>query len=525
MFKYFLEEFDIRSDLKRRSKLFVSLFKNKDTNSALLWGAGISILFFSLPNIIGGYAFLVFPAVLSLYLLVAYQLLLSFVSFKLTAFNVQMQFKDSSSGWLSKHILQYVSPFIGNQESVLLDSCIKDSIKSIWSWISEKIATTFEKIRSGGKLRKIIRIYKKIGFRRRKNGLFQKILRGISRSYSYFWQLVIEFVVLCIPSDRDRKGFTNIYLNILFVLYYTTLLKILNKASSLFVNFIINLPSLSISFLCGIPRFLCELLCDLLLKTAINALLKIIFIVIGVPVLLIVSFIESAGSVLAFLCFIVRLPYVVLQIIKQIIFFLRGLTLDRVKHWFLAVSLLLISIVFSLLSFRLEFSAAISEQLILSISELSAILAICAFVMISSTVATRKAYLGSFVVLFILTVMHGAYFVLVGSMLFLYFRAAYKGDFKKTFYLFFYLSFLYLIQKIGFSDAYSDVFKNGGVILLLVTDYEGDVEYPSFLFLALHGSYQELERILKKRVGLYDEHAETTVDSVNFARMTRPEYS
>ena len=190
-------------------------------------------------------------------------------------------------------------------------------------------------------------------------------------------------------------------------------------------------------------------------------------------------------------------------------------------HWFLAVSLLLISIVFSLLSFRLEFSAAISEQLILSISELSAILAICAFVMISSTVATRKAYLSSFVVLFILTVMHGAYFVLLGSMLFLYFRAAYEGNVKKTFYLFFYLSFLYLIQKIGFSDAYSDIFKNGGVILLLVTDYEGDVEYPSFLFLALHGSYQELERILKKRVGLYGEHAETTVDSVKFKNYNR----
>ncbi|MCI5196764.1 MAG: hypothetical protein D3919_11185 [Candidatus Electrothrix sp. AW5] len=512
MFKKFLEE-QIWSDLKYRSKLFVSLFKNKDTNSALLWIAGISILFFSLPNII---SLLLFPAALALYILVAYQLLLSFVSFKITAFNAQMQFKDSSSGWLSKYISQYISQyipqFVCDNKSNLIESLIKDVIKSIWSAIFKKLATTFKKIRSGGILQKIQQ-YKKFTIQRKKDGLLKKMARSISKSHSHFWQFVLELVVLCIPSNSDGKGFTDNYLNILFIFYYTIPLKILKKVYSLFIDFIINLPSILISFLLGIPG----LLCDLFAITIINIFLKIIFIPIGIIyafLLIIVSFISSTGSIFVLLYSIVRFPFVLYQFIKQIVLFLKGLTLDRVMHWFLAVSLLSISIVLPLLSFRFEFPIAIPEQLILSISELSAILAICVFVMISGTVTTQKAYLSSLVVLCILTAMYGAYFVLLALLLWLYFTIDPR---KKTAYVFFYLVCLYLIKKIGFADAYSETFYRGGMVLLVATDYEGDVEYPSFLFLALHGSYQELEQSLNKRFGLYDEHTETTVESVNSA--------
>jgi hypothetical protein len=201
----FIKEFS--SDLSRRLNLFVSLLKNKDTISAILWLTVVSNFFYS-QYVIGYYILLLFPAALTLYLLIAYQLLLSFVNFKLNAFNAQRQLEDTISGKIANYIFKFVGSN-GLEMDNFIISMIKDVVKAIWA----VLGTALKKIRSN----KILRIFKLLSFRKQ-NVFYKKMISIMSKSHAHFWQFVKKFVELCTPKRSKGRGFTNAYWNLLIVL-------------------------------------------------------------------------------------------------------------------------------------------------------------------------------------------------------------------------------------------------------------------------------------------------------------------
>jgi len=504
MYKYLAEEFQFYSDLKHRSNLFVSLLKNKDTISALLLMTGVSILFFNLQNFIGYYTLLLFPAVLGLYLLIAYHLLLSFINFKLNVFNIPGQLKDSVSGQLAS----YISKFVGSnglEMDKFLGSVINDAVKAIWSVISGMLGTLLKKIREKRVLRKF-KLQKKLTISRKKSGFYKRLACTISESHTHFWQFIKELVALFSPKNSEGRGFSKAYWSVIVAFYYKIPLSIIKRVYLLIWEFLISIPKRIILFLFAIPKLVWVLLCLIVTQT-INTLVSIIFITIGsilaIP-LAIIGLFKSIFNLLKLLYllvkFIVSFPAILYRLIKRAMLFLKGFTVYQKILGFFALSFLLLSMTLPLVLPAFEVPTYIPNGLISSMSEFSAIIVIFTIVIFLYTAKTRIAYLSSIAVLFTLAVIYGAYFVLLASLVLLYLTAS---PIKKSVYLiFFYLISLMLPVE------YAQIFIYGCVAFLLLTDYEKDIDFPRFLFLALHGSYQELKQILEGKTSLHVETSE-----------------
>lgn len=514
------EEFGFSKDMKRRSALFVSLLKNKDTVSALLWTTGVSILFFNLPKFIGFFAILLVPATIALYLLVAYKLLLSFIHFKLNAFHAQRFFKEKTSLEISSYLSNFTLKFLAGNNSAIEEfftSLIKDIVKPIWSGIEKIIRFSKDKIKPQKRKFKFNLIDLK------KYNFHHKILFVISKSHSDFWLFVKKLVALCTFGVDKGRGFSNTYWNILISIYYKIPLKLINKTWMVFRDFVVSIPKRLKSILFSIPEWLPALL-FLVVGLVVNVVLGIVIgivLIIADILMRILLFIPQAildffksilnlpMRLIAIVTFIFRLPIILFRLINRAMQSLKSFSAQQVILGFFGTLSLLILITLPLFKIPSymprEFIFAFSE--FLSVALTIIIVSYLPKFKFQSLRKLKWSYYISIISILLLNFAYGIYFSSLGILLLFFYT---YSPYKKTAYL----VVLYLLQMLGrcnnVPDEYYNTLFRSGMIFLLLTDYEEDVEFPTFLFLSLHGSYQELEQILRNRINSFLERTGTT---------------